>query len=276
MIESAYVLNEEDSNVRFELGTYDRTLPLVIDPTLTYRTDFGLPGSFLFLESDNALAVDVQPSGAVYAAGTAVEGFKFDPVTFTFVSDKEAFVVKFASDGTLQWTAIFAGNAEDVAYGIAVDGDGNAYVAGQTFSTDFPNFSGSGPLSNGGSGDGFVLKLDSMGNLGFATLLGGANADRTDSVRLDSNGDLFVAGSAQSQIPGFTGTFNTGVSNTYLANINTTSGAIDSGIYVDMAAQAGTTVKMATGPNPGEVYLVGTDPSEPQGQAFVAESTARR
>ncbi len=258
-IESAYVL-DEDRNVRFELGTYDRTRPLVIDPTLTYFVDFGLEdllGFTFFSARDNALAVAVEPlSGEVYVAGTWVD--------ILFPGPADGFVVKFSNTGQRLWTALLRGNAEDVAYGIAVDGGGNAYVAGQTSSTNFPNFPGSGALPNSGISDGFVLKLNPDGNaLGFASLLGGANADRTDSVRLAPNGDLLVAGSAQSQIAGITGTADTSVWNTYLAQIDTTSGAIVSGLDVGMPAQAGTTIKMATGPNAGEVYLAGTDPTVP-------------
>ena len=264
-VEAAYVLDEE-GDVRFELGAYDADYPLVIDPTLSYlSTDFGLGSRFVFgISSDRAHAVAALSSGEVYAVGGA-----FDPIFFT---PSEAFVVKFDSQAALDWTAFFPANGVDVAYGIALDAAGNAYVAGETSSADFPN---TGALPHGGGRDGFVLKLDPAGLLagGFSTFLGGAFDDRADSVRLAANGELFVAGSMKSDIASFEDSgVSTSVWNTYLAKIDRDSGEIvfNTGRYVGRLAKDGTAVKMTTGPV-SEVYLAGTTD---QTEAFVVKVDA--
>src|SRR4029077_639652 len=86
----------------------------------------------------------------------------------------DAFVTKLnASGGSVAYTSIFGGSSFDQPLGIAVDGSGAAYVAGQTFSNDFSG--APGQLAASAAYDGFVAKLDPNGNLLWARLLGGSN-----------------------------------------------------------------------------------------------------
>ena len=80
------------------------------------------------------------------------------------------------------------------AYGIAVDGSGNAYVAGYTNSTNFPTVNPLQP-ANGGDFDAFVTKLNPTGSaLVYSTYLGGSVTDYGLGIAADSSGNAYVAG----------------------------------------------------------------------------------
>ena len=80
-------------------------------------------------------------------------------------SGSDAFVTKLDATGSARlYSTYFGGANADRGYGIAVDGAGSAYVAGATYSTDFPTTSGAAQTTNGGGSDAFVTKLDPTGS----------------------------------------------------------------------------------------------------------------
>jgi len=82
---------------------------------------------------------------------------------------------------------------------IAVDASGNSYLAGRTVSVNFPTTPSSFQPRNDGNADAVIAKLDPSGStLLFATYLGGSGSDSANSIALDSNGNLIVAGSTVS------------------------------------------------------------------------------
>jgi hypothetical protein len=97
---------------------------------------------------------------------------------------------------TLTYSTYLGGSGDDFPWGVAVDVDGNAYVAGQTSSnTDFPIYNGFQWSFSGGGTDAFVAKLNADGSaLVYLTYLGGANADAATSVVADSSGNAYVTG----------------------------------------------------------------------------------
>jgi hypothetical protein len=101
-------------------------------------------------------------------------------------------------DPVLSYSTYLGGSGADTASGIAVDSSGNAYVTGNTLSSDFPTAS---PLqsANGGGGDAFVTKLNAAGNaLVYSTYLGGSGADAANGIAVDSSGNAYVTGSTSS------------------------------------------------------------------------------
>ena len=102
-------------------------------------------------------------------------------------------------DPLLQATYL-GGSGSDSATAIAIDADGNVYVAGTTSSTNFPGTTG-GAQATYGSNDAFVAKLN-QGLTGIlqSTYLGGSGADSANAIALDSSGNVYVAG--------FTGSLN--------------------------------------------------------------------
>jgi beta-lactam-binding protein with PASTA domain len=114
-------------------------------------------------------------------------------------------------DPVLSYSTYLGGSLSDVAYGIAADSSGNAYVVGTTFSTNFPVTNGAVQPSNDGSAKGvsnvFVAKLNPAGTaLVYSTYLGGsgvgsgccAYGDYGQAIAVDGSGDAYVTGDATS------------------------------------------------------------------------------
>jgi hypothetical protein len=135
-IDGRFTLDAEN-RVRFALGPYDRSEPLVIDPVLVYSTYLG--GSV----SDSGSAIAVDSSGNAYVAGeTSSSNFPTaNPLQAQLrgVGVSNAFATKLNAAGSaLVYSTYLGGSGGDAGYGIAVDSSGNAYVAGYTDSSDFP------------------------------------------------------------------------------------------------------------------------------------------
>ena len=130
----------------------------------------------------------------------------------TYTGDPyDAFVSKLNAAGSaLAYSTYLGGASQDIAYGIAVDGSGAAYVAGSTSSTNFPTTSGALQRTfGGGPYDAFVSKLNAAGSaLAYSTYLGGSGNEVGNAIAVDSTGAAYVAGNA------------------YGANFPTTSGAL--------------------------------------------------
>ena len=108
-----------DNQVGFQIGAYDHSQPLVIDPVLRYSSYIGVNFSAAF-----AIAVD--SAGAAYVTGTGNAG-------------AEAYVAKLNAAGTaLVYQTNFAADFLPQGYGIAVDSAGNAYVTGWGGNNNFP------------------------------------------------------------------------------------------------------------------------------------------
>lgn len=136
----AYVM-EADREVSLRVGDYDRSKPLVIDPVLSYSTLLG------GLSDEVAHAVVADGSARAYVAGyTASVGFPTSPGAYQAAHGggaRDAFVARLNSLGTaFEYVTYLGGSGDDIAYGLAVDGLGNAFVAGSTASTDFPTTTG--------------------------------------------------------------------------------------------------------------------------------------
>lgn len=111
---------------------------------------------------------------------------------------RDAFVTALSPSGTLLYSTYLGGSGEDEGRGIAVDSAGNAYVAGQTQSSNFPTMGALQPAL-GGSFDAFVTKLSSAGAIVYSTYLGGSDLDNANGVAVDGAGEAVVVGSTASQ-----------------------------------------------------------------------------
>ena len=93
----------------------------------------------------------------------------------------------------LAWSTFHGGSDSDEAGGIAVDRDGNVYVTGVTYSSDFPTLEGD-DANLDGDYDAFVSKFGPDGTLVWSTYLGGRNADHGSDITVNTAGDVFVTG----------------------------------------------------------------------------------
>ena len=110
-------------------------------------------------------------------------------------------MAKFAPNGSLIYATYLGGSGVEQDGGIAVDGSGNAYVTGQTTSTDFPTTPTAFQASNAGNTDVFVSVLNATGSsLLSSTYLGGGQSDSpvVGAIALDGSGNVYVAGATGS------------------------------------------------------------------------------
>jgi hypothetical protein len=199
-VDARFVL-AANNQVAFELGSYDRSRELVIDPSVSYATYLG--GS----AEDDAYGVAVDSNGNAYVTGQTAST-NFPTVAGSYKTSNaggfDAFVTKISSDGsTLVYSTYVGGSGADSGNAIAVDASGDAFVAGGTASsTDFPTTGGAKQTTyGGGSLDAFVFELaPSGGSLVYSTYLGGSGTDVAAGIALatDGSGDAFVVGSTGS------------------------------------------------------------------------------
>lgn len=182
---------------------------------LAYSTYIGGSIAGNGIAQSTSVAVDASLNayitGFSYSANFPTTLGAFDPVfPLKQNQSRAAFVTKLSADGsTLIYSTFLGGAGDDAAYGIALDTQDNAYVAGTTSSTNFPTTPGafqSGafqpavPLSPPASSfSSFVTKLNPSGSqLVYSTYLNGSKFSYTQALALDSAGDAFVLGSTNS------------------------------------------------------------------------------
>lgn len=221
--------------VGFDLGDYDRTRALIIDPVLTYSTYLGGSGE----ESCSAIlnptggagsvltpgcpAIAVDSGNNAYVAGSSTSTDFPNPTgtSPTLVGVANVFVAKFNSLGSeLTFSTFIGGNGTDTPAGVAVDSGFNVVIAGNTTSTNFPADLGfqNAPLAGSGPSHVFVTKLDPTGTVFlYSTYLSGNGTDTATGVALDPSGNGYVTGfttstnqpSGSSAFPATLGAFQT-------------------------------------------------------------------
>jgi hypothetical protein len=222
--------------VGIQVAAYDVTRPLVIDPVLSYSTYLGGGGP----EVDTSLAVDA--SGNVYVTGeTGSVDFPTTPGAFQTTSGggTDVFVSKLNAAGTaLLYSSYLGGGGLDESKGIAVDTSGNAYVLGETLSSNFPTTPGAFQTTAGGSRDAFVTKLSATGAaLVYSTYLGGSGSEGGGDIAVDGSGNAYVTGStASSNFPTTPGAFQLtsggGLSDAFVTRFNAAGTALLGSTYL--------------------------------------------
>jgi len=195
----------------------EATFPASVGPDLIYNGG----SSDVFVVKVNAAGTGLSYCGYIggaydeYGYGIAVDGAgnayvtgKVDsfadtfPVTvgpdLTFGGGSDAFVAKVSASGTgLVYCGYIGGSNNDYGEGIAVDGSGNAYVAGRTYSTQssFPVAIGPDLTHNGGSLDAFVVKVNASGTgFVYGGYIGGDGSDYAYGIAVDGSGSAYVVG----------------------------------------------------------------------------------
>ncbi len=183
--------------VGLDVGPFDRALPLVIDPILTFSTYVG--GSSM--DFGEGIALDSSMNICV-AGGTSSTNF---PTSGPYQSNNggqvDVFITKFNASGTAMIYSTYIGGTQwDYAFAITLDSSGNAYVAGYTESTNFPTANAFQSNYGGGDSDAFVLKLNASGTgLAYSTFLGGSGGiDYATGIAVGSSNTAYVVGATES------------------------------------------------------------------------------
>jgi Beta-propeller repeat len=224
----------DGGQVRFEVGNYDRSRTLVIDPKLSYLSYLG--GSDDDAQDSISLVVDTA-GNAYIATGTLSTDFPVTASAFQtnyggapLVCSQNAtnicgdvVVTKISPNGSkLIYSTYLGGSSGEYAFGLAVDAHGAAYVGGYTESTDFPVTGGAYQTTFAGRtptcppayfpcGDGFVTKLNPSGTkLVYSTYIGGSGDDYIENLAIDRAENVYATGSTDSlDYPTTSGAFQT-------------------------------------------------------------------
>jgi Chitobiase/beta-hexosaminidase C-terminal domain/Bacterial Ig-like domain (group 3)/Beta-propeller repeat len=222
----------------------------------------------------SAIAADAD--GNAYITGSAGSGFAVTPGAYqtTYAGNGDAYITKLNPTGTaLVYSTYLGGSGSDGASAIALDSSGNAYIAGQTSSANFPASSGAYQSTYRdlfGNGNAFAAAINSTGTaLLYATYLGGSGncctseeilfgagealqglifyGDGAQGVAVDSSGNAYVAGYTNSaDFPVTQGAYLATPKPGFITKLNPTGGAVYStyfdggvsGIAVDGSGNA--------------------------------------
>ncbi len=193
----------DNNTFSFFIGEYNPDYKLIIDPILTWSSFLGGTGTGY----TKAFDVFVDSEGFVYLTGyTLSSAF---PVTSDAFQERlnfyngysrnysDAFIMKISPDlSELVYSTYFGGRYDDYAKRIVVDDSGSIYIAGHTYSGDFP-------LTQNVSTDyylykpqGFLTKFNINGNvLEYSIFVGtGGYSNTITDLFVDSNGNIFIVG----------------------------------------------------------------------------------
>ena len=246
------------SRVRIRLGPHDRSRPLVIDPALAYATYLGGAGTDLL----GGVAADA--AGDAYVSGSTTST-DFPHTTGASAGAQDAVVAKLNPAGTaLVYSTFIGGTGSDSTGSIAVDGAGDAYIAGTTTSRDFPVTDQAFQVANHDffnppDGDLFVTKLSPDGSsLVYSTYLGGSGKELGGALALGGGGSVYVAGVSQSPdyptTPGALRPASPYVSKPVLTRLSADGSGVVSSTYGGGLAESVTGIALDPGAN---AYITG-------------------
>jgi hypothetical protein len=164
--------------------------------------------------ADRAYAIALDGTGNIYITGVtyfAATGDEF-PTTANAAQRTQGletvFITKLDANGGIIYSTLLGGRGDQTGWGIAVDLDGNAYVAGETNSVDFPiqtpyqaNLAGSPSQGfyQSEEEDAFLTKVSSDGSqFIYSTYVGGSGVDRASGVAVGSDGTAYLTGFTES------------------------------------------------------------------------------
>jgi hypothetical protein len=232
------------SRVGFVVAQYDRASPLVIDPALAYST---------YLH-DNSLgwSIVVDAGGNAYVTGE---------IAFPDIPGEKVFIAKLNPKGdALVYSNYMGGTGSAVGRGIAVDGNGSAYVTGTTTGV-FPTTPGAYQVAHGGGGqDAFVAKFDATGTeLVYSTYLGGSGGDWAGAVAINASGEAYVTGWTEGAFPTTNDAFRTnyggGSRDVFVTKLDATGTSLVFSTYFGASADAEGSGIAVDGD--GNAYVVG-------------------
>jgi hypothetical protein len=154
--------------------------------------------------SDQGRAIAVDAQGNVYVTGTFSGFIGFGPFTLSAGTSpssslilSDMFVVKYNTNGEVQWAKSAGSTGIDVGAGIDVDSDGNVFVIGYFYET--VTF-GSLSLTSTMVSDAFIAKYNTSGDVQWAKKIGGGGFDYGQAIEVDTDGGVYVAGTFEGTI----------------------------------------------------------------------------
>lgn len=180
----------EQRGLRFECRGADRIFD-VNQHTRRFESEAGDICQLLSTDGAGTGRLQVLPAGADQEQDPTGAGDRDDP-------------------DVMLWSTFLGGSYQDWGYGIAIDSDDRVFVAGYTFSSNFPTTPGSYDGTLSGSQDAVVARLSPDGDsLEWSTYLGGSSNEIGFAIALDAQGNPVVAGTTNStNFPTTAGSFD--------------------------------------------------------------------
>jgi hypothetical protein len=200
---------------------------------------------------ERAFSIAVDNAGNAYVAGRTISSdFPVTSTSFdtSFNLGRDAFLTKLNSSGSALLYSTYLGGSSDEndnTGDIAIDNTGNAYLTGYTSSADFPITTNAYDSTYNGGYDVFISKINTLfsetTSLVYSTYIGGGSNDVGRSIAIDSIGNIFITGYAQSgNFPTTTNAFDTshnGAADIFVCKLNSTGSTL---IYSTFIGASGT------------------------------------
>ncbi len=204
--------------------------------------------------NDNGYGMAVDGNGNVYVVGGSYSSWGSPIRSHSNEGVLDAFVAKLNASGEVVWNTFFGSDAgyENVAYAVAIDGNGAAYITGTSLGT---NGGWGSPVLPYQDYDAFVAKTDANGTLLWNTFLGSSDWDDGNGIALDGFGHVFVTGSSYEPWGPGAGNYHSGVVDAFVAELDHAGRLIRNTFVGSTYDDYGEGIAVAAG---GRIYLVGT------------------
>jgi len=283
-----YLAGGSQSPATPTLNPFQQTSALVLSPVVfKFSPDGQRLVYFAFIGNkswDNANAIAVDSDGSPILFGrTRNPNFPLKNAfqsSFLAIGDT-AFVSKLTPDGkSLVYSSYLGGSNRELGNGIAIDAQGNAFMTGQTNSTNFPVRNAFQANFGGGGADCFLSKVSSVGSLLWSTNFGGSGSESCYAAAVDGTGNVFIAGESNSfdlPLKNASQTFFTqrnGFTTPFVARFTTNGGLLTSSYLGGPVAGSARSVAIDAA---GAVYIGGVaDGRLTTKNAFQAQSAGGR
>jgi len=263
----------EEGLLSFEIGDYDASKTLVIDPIIEIQTYLGgASDDEIFGIDNNDEDQGVLDSVKIYVTGYTTYNNYPSGTGYTYGAtgaNTDAFVACLDQDlTTLNWITFFAGSEDEAGRGVVALRDSSfkryLFITGETNSNDFPVYNGI-QMTHGGGVDAFVCKLNARNGRSrqWRTYLGGVDDDFGTDVDIIDNTVVSIGGYASSTtfFGGIGGavpsTVNNGGVDVFLSRLSEDNGALDAGTFIGTSADE-YSYALGYKSGGGLVYLVGS------------------
>ncbi len=218
-------------------------------------------------ERDEAYAIAYDGTNLYVTGTTYSDDFPVTPEAYdtSFNGEHDVFVTKFnVGESALAYSTFIGGSNWDWAHALAVDGSGNAYVAGGTWSSDYPVTAGAFDVTRNNS-DGIVTKINTSGSaLVWSTYLGGSGYGAAYGIQVDGSNCATVCGyTDSSDFPVTAGAYDVshnGGYDAYVCKFNATGTALLYSTYLGGSGEESVGRSLALGTD-GSAYVTGSTAS---------------
>ena len=184
--------NSNDGDVTVNHGGDDYwVVKLNIMGTIEWQKSYGgtFVGTPIYQQTDKAFSIKLTNDGGYIVAGSSISN---DGDVSGNHGERDYWVVKLSSMGTIEWQKSLGGTNTDEAFSIQQTNDGGYIVAGSSYSND-------GDVSgNHGFSDCWVVKLSNIGTIEWQKTYGGTRGDFANSIELTNEGGYILAGYSDS------------------------------------------------------------------------------